>query len=372
MITVIGAGLAGATVAQQLAWLGEDDIDVFDERPHVGGNAHTYRDEHTDVMVHAYGPHIFHTNDQKIWNYVRQFATFYPYVQRTKATAGGKVYSWPVNLHTINQVWDTNLSPSEASATLRAVTDGIDWEPQNFRDQVIKTIGPVLYKKFFEGYTKKQWGRDPFELPASIAKRIPIRLNYDDNAYEHKYQGIPTDGYTRMVENMLDHPRIKVHLGKKMTHMGTLLSEGHIFNSAAIDEWYDYAFGPLAYRTLDLETILDLTTTDYQGCAVMNHCDLSTPYTRSTEHRHFAPWEKCHKGTVVTREWSRDWRKGDIRYYPVPLATPNGTLERYQEIARRDTGITFIGRLGTYQYLDMDQTISASIQAARQYLRRGA
>lgn len=318
-------------------------------------------------MVHAYGPHIFHTDNEDIWRYVRQFADMRPYVQRTKAKAEGGVYSWPLNLHTLNQVWHSDCSPEQARAKLRAVTDAFDWEPVTFRDYVIKAVGPRLYQKFFAGYTKKQWGRDPHDLPASIAKRLPIRFDYNDNAYDHKYQGIPADGYTRMVENMLDHPRITVRLGQRLGRWDDL--DQHVFYSGPIDKWFGYLFGKLAYRTLDLETIIDLSTTDAQGCAVLNHCDLSTPYTRTTEHRHFTPWERGHTGTVITREWSREWREGDIRYYPVPLANEDGTLLKYQELAGRERSVTFIGRLGTYQYLDMDKTIAASIRVARQYLR---
>lgn len=378
-ITVIGAGLAGATVAQQLAWY-NIDVEVYDSRNHVGGNAHTYRDASTGVMVHAYGPHIFHTDDKRIWDYVRRFADMRPYVQRTKARAGGHVYSWPINLHTINQFYGTTFSPREAQKFIakRAADACTPYRAgavldDNFTTHAVGTVGPDLYKAFFLGYTSKQWGRPSRELPSSIAKRIPIRFDYNDNAYDHKYQGIPLDGYTNMVENMLDHPRIKVRLGVECTRQDwRYATSPHVFYSGPLDQWFEYQHGALAYRTLDLETIIDLSTTDYQGCAVMNHCDLSTPFTRSTEHRHFAPWEKNHTGTIVTHEWSREWRDGDIRYYPVPMLNDEKSLKTYQQLAAEEDGVTFIGRLGTYQYLDMDKTIAASIQAVRDFLRTGA
>lgn len=375
-ITIIGAGLAGATLAHELAVMTEHDIAVYDERNHVGGNVHTERDPSTGVMVHKYGPHIFHTDNLQVWEYVRRFADFRPYIQRTKAQCRGDIYSWPLNLHTINQFYGRNFRPDEARKHLEMQfshpPQGID--PTSFEAVATAGLGGELYRAFFYGYTRKQWGRDPATLPGSILKRLPLRLDYNDNAYFHRYQGIPVYGYTKMVENMLDHPRIKVHLGEKLERYGISWrsTSSHVFNSGALDEWFRYVRGPLAYRTLDLETIVDLSTKDYQGCSVINSCDLSTPWTRSTEHRHFTPWEVGHSGTVVTREFPREWDMNgrDIRYYPVHLTTDDQRLKEYQELAAREKDMTFIGRLGTYRYLDMDQTIWESMEAARRFLRR--
>lgn len=374
-IKIIGAGLAGATVAQQLAYRGLK-VEVFDERNHLGGNVHTERDPSTGVMVHVYGPHIFHTDDTEVWNYVNRFAEFVPYIQRTKARSGGGVYSFPINLHTINQVFRKSFSPNEARSFIAercnfylACHNGA---PGNFEERAISMVGHELYGMFLRDYTRKQWGRDPDSLPDSILKRLPMRWDYNDNAYDHRYQGIPFQGYTQMVGNMLDHPRIKVRLGTKITRRDFRYADTdtYIFNSGAIDEWFDYAHGPLSYRTLDFERIVDLSTTDYQGCSVINACDLSTPWTRSTEHRHFTPWETSHTGTVVTREFSRecDPEKGDIRYYPIRLAADYDRYLEYKQLEQRESGVDFIGRLGLYQYLDMDKTIAASLYRARRFL----
>jgi UDP-galactopyranose mutase len=373
-IKIVGAGLAGATIAQQLASRGGFDIEVYDSRPHVGGNVHTERDASTGVMVHKYGPHIFHTNNTQVWNYVNRFAEFIPYIQRTKAKSDGEVFSFPINLHTINQVYRTNMSPNEAREFIgrRATSFRIVQDLDDFETRASNLVGPELYAMFLREYTRKQWGRAPSELPASILKRLPMRWDYNDNAYDHTHQGIPVYGYTHMVENMLDHPRIKVKLDYPITRHDFRYSNSDtfVFYSGAIDEWFDYSRGPLPYRTLDFETIIDLSTTDYQGCSVINSCDQSTPWTRSTEHRHFTPWETSHTGTVVTREFSRecDAERGDIRYYPVHLSSENQKLSAYSEMARRETGVAFVGRLGTYQYLDMDKTVGLSIERAHRFL----
>lgn len=370
---VIGAGLAGATIAQQLAAHGRS-VEVHDERNHVGGNVHTYREPATGVMVHAYGPHIFHTDNKKVWDYVGHFTEMMPYTQRTKARSGGEIFSFPINLHTINQVYNKGMSPIEASKFIAQRTSFYPVGSDDFESLACRLLGPELYCMFIRDYTRKQWGCDPKELPASILKRLPMRWDYNDNAYDHQYQGIPKDGYTNMVENMLDHPRIDVKLGSKTSRSDWRYSEARFtFYSGAIDEWFGYTLGHLPYRTLDFETIVDLSTTDYQGCSVINSCDLSTPWTRSTEHRHFTPWEKSHTGTVISREFSRecDPGKGDIRYYPVRFAKETKRLEQYQAMASRETGVAFVGRLGTYQYLDMDKTIEASLNRVAEFLRSG-
>jgi UDP-galactopyranose mutase len=378
-VKIIGAGLAGATIAQRLAEGGVKNIEVFDSRNHVGGNVHTERDPSTGVMVHKYGPHIFHTDNTMVWRYVNRFGRFWPYTQRTKARARGEVFSFPINLHTINQLYRQNFSPDQAREFIgkRAAQDSryLLGQPRSFEQLAVSLLGEELYAMFLRDYTKKQWGRDPHELPASILKRLPMRWDYNDNAYDHRYQGIPVEGYTKMVENMLDHPSIKVHLGTHIvrTDWRYLAEDAFVFYSGAIDAWFDYVSGPLAYRTLDLETLVDLSTRDYQGCSVLNSCDLSTPWTRSTEHRHFTPWETSHTGTVVTREFSRecDPQSGDIRYYPVHLAHENERLAVYHELAAREDSVAFVGRLGTYQYLDMDKTIWLSMKRAAEFLQSG-
>jgi UDP-galactopyranose mutase len=319
-----------------------------------------------DIMVHKYGPHIFHTDNERIWKWFSQFAVMMPHIQRTKGLRDGSVYSLPINLHTINQFFGTIMAPREARMFIRERCAHIS-NPKNFEEQALATIGPDLYHAFMCDYTKKQWGLDPVELPASILKRLPMRFDYNDNAFFHKFQGIPRDGYTDAVWKMLDLPTINVHLGQKVNRR-TLRGYDHIFWSGPIDEFFEGSRGWLPYRTLDLEVLH--AAEDAQGCSVMNNCDGITPWTRSTEHKHFTPWE-THADTVVTREYPRQWEPGDIHYYPIRFAKDKDQLAEYQALAHDESSyLTFVGRLGTYEYLDMDVTIGRSLDVARSFLRR--
>jgi len=269
-VLVVGAGFSGAVVAHSLA-LDGFNIVVADDRDHLGGNCHTYRDDVSGVMVHKYGPHIFHTDDAEVWDFVNRFATFKPYVNRVKTTVGGKVYSLPVNLHTINQFFDKSFSPDQAAEFIADISEGIE-SPQNFEEQALSFVGSDLYEAFFKGYTKKQWGVDPVELPASILKRLPLRFNYNDNYFAHRFQGIPEEGYTHIIEQLLDHSSIKVELGKTISRSDASDFD-HVFVSGPLDAWFDYSEGDLGYRTLDFEEIF--AESDFQGCAVMNYGDES-------------------------------------------------------------------------------------------------
>lgn len=365
-IAIVGAGLAGATLAHMLGGRGYD-VTVFDQRTHVAGNAHTERDPDTGVMLHKYGPHIFHTDNEDVWKFARQFATFMPYIQRTKGLFNGAVYSLPINLHTINQFFGKQFTPAQAEHHVQSL---VDWDhnavPANFEELALATIGRELYCAFLRDYTIKQWGMHPTLLPASILKRLPLRFTYEDNAFFHKFQGIPKAGYTAMVWNMLDMSSVTTQLGTKFKP-ADVSRFGHVFYSGPIDEWFDYSLGRLPYRTLDFEVIRVLRP-DYQGCAVINSCDLSTPWTRSSEHSHFTPWES-HGSTVVYREFSRQAQEGDTPYYPIRFAKDKLQLSEYQELAAKEDKVSFIGRLGTYQYLDMDATIAASLNIAKDFHR---
>lgn len=362
-ILVIGSGFSGAVIANKLANAGLT-VRVVDFRNHLAGNCYSARDPESGVMVHKYGPHIFHTDNRDVWEFIQQFGEFMPYTNRVKSTVNGEVYSLPINLHTINQLYRKALNPEQAREFIAKIGDKTIREPQNFEEQALKFIGKDLYQAFFYGYTKKQWGLEPKELPASILKRLPVRFNYDDNYFNHKYQGMPKDGYTVLVEKMLDHPNISVELDCKIQRTD-VTEYDHVFYSGPIDEWFNYSVGRLEYRTLDFEEIC--ADGDYQGCAVMNYGNETVPYTRIAEHKHFAPWES-HEKTIAFREYSRRCEPNDTPYYPIRLVGEQEQLARYVQLAKDEQNISFIGRLGTYRYLDMDVTIAEALHAAESYL----
>jgi UDP-galactopyranose mutase len=362
-IVIVGAGFSGAVVARELAEAGIAST-VLDQRTHVAGNAHTERNPN-GVMVHVYGPHIFHTGEARVWEWVNKWGEMVPYNHRVKATVQGSVYSLPVNLLTINQFFGATMSPAEAETFIRAKADASIGTPVTFEDQALKFVGRELYEAFFKGYTQKQWGLAPTELPASILARLPVRFSYEDSYFNHPWQAIPRNGYTEIVERVLDHPLIETRLGVAVSP-ADLAGAEHVFWSGPIDEWFGHAHGRLGYRTLDFEA--ETAEGDFQGCPVMNYCDPEVPYTRITEHKHFAPWES-HEGTVVYREYSRLAGGDDIPYYPIRLVREKEQLLAYVEAARRAEKVTFLGRLGTYRYLDMDVTIKEALETADAFLR---
>ncbi len=363
-ILLVGAGLSGAVIGRQLAEAGYT-VSVIDTRNHIGGNCHTERDADTGVMVHVYGPHIFHTDDAEVWEYVHRFTTFKPYKNRVKTTAQGQVFSLPINLHTINQFFGKTFRPNEARAFIETQADLSITDPQTFEDQALRFVGRDLYEAFFKGYTEKQWGCSPTELPASILKRLPVRFNYDDNYFFHRFQGMPENGYTHMIKGILDHPSIDVHL--ETPFVPDMRDRyDHVFWSGPLDGFFDFRLGHLGYRTLDFERF-DYAG-DYQGCAVMNYGDTDVPWTRITEHKHFSPWED-HAGSVCYREFSRAAGPSDIPYYPIRLVEEKAMLAEYTALARATPGVTFVGRLGTYRYLDMDVTIREALDTAQTFLR---
>jgi len=362
-VLVVGAGLSGAVIARQLAEAGRR-VTIIDQRDHIAGNCHTARDGETGVMVHTYGPHIFHTDDAAVWSYVNRFARFMPYINRVKTTVGGQVFSLPINLHTINQFFGKVLRPDEARAFIASLSEPGDTEPQTFEQQALRFVGRDLYEAFLKGYTLKQWGCDPSLLPASILKRLPVRFTYDDNYFSHRFQGMPEQGYTALVATILDHPGITVRLNTTFTRADAA-AHAHTFYSGPLDGYYAYDLGRLGYRTLDFETFR--YAGDYQGCAVMNYGDIAIPHTRITEHKHFAPWES-HEGSLLYRETSRACGPADTPYYPIRLAAETELLTRYIARARTERGVTFVGRLGTYRYLDMDVTIREALDTAARYL----
>jgi UDP-galactopyranose mutase len=367
-IGIVGAGFAGAVLARELVESGRFEVEVFDARDHVAGNCHTERDAKTGVMLHRYGPHIFNTSRLDVWEYVQRWSKFGAYTNRVKAVTHQGVFSMPLNLLTINQFFNKRMNPAEARVFLESLGDRKIGEPRNFEEQALKLMGRDLYFNFFRGYTKKQWGVDPTELPASILKRLPIRFNYDDNYYNQKYQGIPVDGYTSIVEKILDHPAIRVWTGHRAdAAMGR--DYAHLFWSAPMDEYFGYELGRLRYRSLEFERFD--SEGDWQGNPVINYCEEEVPYTRIAEHKHFAPWEE-HQATVCYREYSKACGENDVPYYPLRLANDRELLEQYVGLAEKSSGVTFIGRLGTYRYLDMHVVIGESLDLARTGLREDA
>lgn len=362
-ILIVGAGFSGAVIGRQLAQAG-NRVFVCDARSHIAGNCHTARDPRTGIMEHLYGPHIFHTDDEFVWEFVNQFATFVPFVNRVKTTVSERVYSLPINLHTINQFFGKSLNPKEARDLLNEKADHSITNPTTFEEQALRFVGSELYEAFFKGYTEKQWGRLPSELPASILKRLPIRFNYDDNYFLHRFQGVPKYGYTDLIGNILDHPNISVELNR-IVESDQISGYDHTFYTGPIDSWFNYSLGRLNYRTLDFEKSYHLG--DYQGTAVMNYGDASIPFTRITEHKHFSPWEN-HQETVIYHEYSRECNAGDIPYYPVRLVDEKAMLASYCELADREIGVSFVGRLGTYRYIDMDVAVREAIDVSEKTL----
>lgn len=363
-IGIAGAGFAGAVLARQLAESGKFKITVFDERNHVAGNCHTSRDEETGVMVHHHGPHIFHTNREDVWEFVNQWGRFEPYVHRVKVDTERGIFSLPINLLTINQFFEKKMGPAQARDFIGSQGNSDIRDPRNFEDQAIKFLGREIYKNFFYGYTKKLWGEEPRELPASTLMRLPVRFNYDDSYYSDRYQGIPVSGYTEIVKRILDHHDIELRIGQKLDP-DRKRDFDHTFWSGPMDGFFKYEFGQLPYRTLKFERFVE--SGDYQGNSIINYNEEKVPYTRISEHKHLTPWEE-HEKTVCFKEYSTPCQEGDIPYYPVRLNREENLLEKYVKLAAKEEKVTFIGRLGTYRYLDMHVVIGESLDLAQKCL----
>lgn len=311
-------------------------------------------------MVHVYGPHIFHTQHEHVWDYITRFGVMKAYRHTVSAMSGGKRYQLPMNLTLINDFFGTNFTPEEAEAFITEKADKTITNPVSFEDQALRFVGREMYEAFFKGYTKKQWGVEPTELPASILARLPLRFTADNSYFNHPFQGIPEHGYTPIVEAILDHPSITVHLSTAFDPASSHAYD-HVVWTGPIDAYFGFEHGRLGYRTLDF--VQEVQDGDVQGCPVLNYCDESVPYTRITEHKHFAPWE-YHDKSVTYTEYSRLCGETDTPYYPIRLVEEKDQLVKYVEQARAQQGVTFLGRLGTYRYLDMDVTIHEALNAA--------
>ena len=356
---IIGAGFSGTVLAHQLVRALPCTIDIWEERDHLGGNCHTERDPETGVMVHRYGPHIFHTDREDVWQFVQQLGRFRPYVHRVKTQVGDRVFSLPINLDTLNQFYGVKLTPSSAPAFLATKADHSITNPANFEEQALSFVGQELYQAFFYGYTKKQWGVEPKELPASILRRLPVRFSYDDNYHPSTYTGIPEDGYSALIEKLVDHPAIRLTLQKRLVPGDARLDDyDHVFFTGPLDAFFQYQFGRLGYRSIRFET--HRTAGDFQGCTQMNYGDESVPYTRITEHKHFTPWEQ-HDKTIYFTEYSFETGENDVPYYPKRLWTDKEKLMQYRHLAGQQQRVSFLGRLATYRYLDMHQVIGEAL-----------
>jgi UDP-galactopyranose mutase len=365
-IAIVGAGFSGAVIARELAEAGQASV-VIEERNHIAGNCHTERDRRTGIMVHRYGPHIFHTDMPHVWDYVTRFGEMIPFVLRVKTTFEGRVFPLPINLHTINQFFGAAMGPEEARRFIERQARMDIERPATLEEQALRFMGKALYEAFFKDYTTKQWGIEPSRLPASILKRLPLRFNYDDNYFNHPWQGIPKDGYSQLIERILDHPKIELRLNSRFED--STESWSHLFYSGGIDRYYNYRWGRLEYRTLDFEA--SYHHGDYQGTALMNFPSTDVPHTRITEHKHFAPWEAPDfTETIIFHEYSRACGAPDVPFYPVRTIEKTKMLNEYETRSKAEPGVTFVGRLGTYQYLDMDKTIDLALQSARSYLSK--
>lgn len=377
-VLVVGAGFSGSVMARELAERLGCKVEVWDERTHIAGNCHTERDADTGVMLHKYGPHIFNTDNERVWDYVNKFGDFRPFTNRVKAITSRGVFSLPINLLTINQFFGRCFAPDEARDFVKALGDPAITEPKNFEEQALKMLGRELYEAFFEGYTKKQWGCDPKEIPASVLKRLPVRFNYDDNYYNRRFQAIPAGGYTDVVRQILDHPSVTLKLATGFDRQSMNDSiEGrfaHIVYTGPIDAYFGYSEGRLGYRTVEFERIAT-EAEDFQGNAVINYTDLSVPWTRIHEHKHFAPWEE-HSRTAAFREFSKETGPADAPYYPKRLAPDVTLFDRYRSLAESQTqqrnavGTSFLGRLATYRYMDMETVIGEALEFSNLFVER--
>jgi UDP-galactopyranose mutase len=315
-------------------------------------------------MEHVYGPHIFNTDRLTIWEYINKFGEMVPFVNRVKCSIKKVIFSFPINLHTINQFFNKNFGPMQAKQFIENIREKKIKNPKNFEEQALALIGKDLYKAFFLGYTIKQWGCHPDQLPASILKRIPIRFNYDDNYYNKKYQAIPKLGYTKIIENILDHKNIYLSLNTSWKE-SMMKNYDYIFYSGPIDEFYNYRFGQLGYRTVFWKK--KYLTGDFQGNAGINFPDLNVGYTRIYEHKHFTPWKKFDK-SIVFKEYSKETSMKDIPFYPKRLEVDKKIFNQYIKLSKKDNKIKFIGRLGTYRYLDMEDVIYESLVISKKFL----
>ena len=364
---IVGSGLYGATIAQQAKKAGKSVL-VIDKRPNIGGNIYTEKVE--GINVHKYGAHIFHTNNKEVWNYVTSFVDFNRFTNSPVANYKGELYSMPFNMYTFNKMWGV-VTPEEAAAKIEEQKKEITGEPKNLEEQAISLVGRDIYEKLVKGYTEKQWGRDCKDLPAFIIKRLPVRLTFDNNYFNALYQGIPIGGYTKLIEKMLEgiEVRLNVDYLENKEELDKLAEK--VIYTGPIDAYFNYKLGTLEYRSVRFENEI-LDKPNFQGNAAVNYTDRETPWTRIIEHKWFE-FGKDENGndlpkTVISREYSSEWKLGDEPYYPVNDAKNSTLYEQYKALAEAEDNVIFGGRLGEYKYYDMDKTIEVALAAAKKEL----
>lgn len=356
MVLVVGAGYAGSVMARELADAGHR-VHIIDKRPHIAGNAYDELDAH-GVLVHRYGPHIFHTNAERIFKYLSRFTEWRPYEHRVRGVVHGTLYPFPINRDTLNRLYGLDLDEAGAAAFFERVREPRD-PVSTSEDVVLNSVGRDLYEKFFLNYTRKQWGLEPSELKAGVAARIPTRTNTDDRYFTDTYQAMPLHGYTRMFENMLDHLNIRVELGVDFADVRDRGDFDHVVYTGPIDAYFDYRFGRLPYRSLRFEHEHLSDVEQFQETGTVNYPN-DHAFTRITEFKHLTG--QRHAGTSIVREYPQ--AEGDP-YYPVPRAENEALFKRYQELARQEPNVTFVGRLAQYRYYNMDQVVGAALTAAK-------
>ncbi len=371
-LAVVGSGFFGLTVAERCA----NDLGlrvlILERRHHIGGNAYSEPEPQTGIEIHRYGAHLFHTSNARVWEYVNRFTTFTGYQHRVFSVYKGRVYPLPINLATICEYFGSVMSPDEARALIAEQSAEVPrGQAANLEEQAISLIGRPLYEAFFRGYTSKQWQTDPTKLPAEIVTRLPVRYTFNNRYFSDTFEGLPTDGYTAWLERMADHKNIEVRLGTDFAGLrGGLLGNVPVVYTGPLDAYFGYAAGDLGWRTLDFDVEV-LPTGDFQGTPVMNYADEDVPFTRIHEFRHFHPerdWYPKDK-TVIMREYSRLAGRGDEPYYPINTATDRERLLSYRQMAEREPGVFFGGRLGTYKYLDMHMAIGSALSMYDNHIR---
>jgi UDP-galactopyranose mutase len=359
---IVGTGLFGCSIAEQLSKKGYSCL-IVDQRHHIGGNCYTYNED--NIIVHKYGPHIFHTQNKEVWKYINQFAEFNNFVLRIKSYHQGKIYSFPINLSTLQQVFQAK-TPSEAKDIIEKVKKNI-YNPQNFEESILSTVGQKLYEMFFKEYTAKQWGKDPKEMPAIMSKRVPFRTSFDDSYFGNEYQGIPIGGYTPLMEKMLEKVEVRLNCNFFFNKKELISEAKNIIFTGEIDQFYDCCFGKLEYRSLEFNS-RRINVDDYQGCAVMNYPEKRFEYTRIIEHKHFEPKELPY--TIITEEIPKERKELlNIPYYPVNTPKNSAIFQKYQDLAKKEQNVFFGGRLGSYSYLNMDQVILQAFALANKFSR---
>jgi UDP-galactopyranose mutase len=361
---IVGSGLFGAIFAHEVTKQGKTCL-VLEKRGHIGGNIYT--EEVEGIQVHRYGAHIFHTSNKEVWDYIQQFAEFNRYTNSPIARYKDELYNMPFNMNTFSKMWGI-VTPAEAKAKIASqIAEAGITEPKNLEEQALSLVGRDIYEKLVKGYTEKQWGRRATELPSFIIKRLPVRLTYDNNYFNDKYQGIPIGGYTQIIEKMLEGAEVRLNTDFLADKEAFMAMADTIVYTGMIDAYFDYSLGELEYRSLRFEEEV-LDTDNYQGNAVVNYTEYEVPYTRIIEHKHFE--YGTQPKTVITREYPQVWQHGDEPYYPMNDERNNHLYQKYRELAEKEKNVIFGGRLGMYQYFDMHNIVAEALKCVTEHLKK--